>query len=375
MRIEKKEEKKKMRKLRTLGIWGLLFAVVLVGLGLLGIASTGPGGAVGMIAFAWTPTLCGIVAGRKYFKWEGLENIPEKDRKGEIIKVANKSFRKHSARPILTGAGGQKVTGTDPVLTGVAPVILVTVTTTPTPDRGYELIYRAVNMRASTSKTVEILNVSGGVTFFQHEEGMPAELSELPKGSKATFAMLRFSGGFPILDDWFRFNEYYKIDQLTGDTEDGYTLLELLDNTIDMNFDASDIQTINKACATIKNDLKAAKYKNVDTLASRFIIVCNEIHNHRIMKALSADWKNPNNNDDKVIYNIGAVVNTTHIPSTADYYYVIVPGMKNVMADWDDLNLRPPQRNELKLGADYVWTGAYNFAIAEKLQIRRCALS
>jgi hypothetical protein len=43
--------------------------------------------------------------------------------------------------------------------------------------------------------------------------------------------------------------------------------------------------------------------------------------------------------------------------------------------EWEDLNTREPQRNELKLGADHVWTGAYNGVIGETKQFRRCALT
>ncbi|MBC8413148.1 MAG: hypothetical protein ISR96_02335 [Nitrospira sp.] len=43
--------------------------------------------------------------------------------------------------------------------------------------------------------------------------------------------------------------------------------------------------------------------------------------------------------------------------------------------EWEDLNTRPPQRNELKFGADHVWTGSYNAIIAEKKQHKKCLLS
>jgi hypothetical protein len=88
---------------------------------------------------------------------------------------------------------------------------------------------------------------------------------------------------------------------------------------------------------------------------------------------MAAAFINPNTNNNQIVYNIGALVSTTYVANTS--YYVSLPGFKNVRGEWEDLSARPPQRNELHLGADHVWTGAFNGAIAESLQHRRCALS
>jgi len=60
------------------------------------------------------------------------------------------------------------------------------------------------------------------------------------------------------------------------------------------------------------------------------------------------------------------MVTTTKVAATS--YYVCLPGQKAQRGEWEDLTTREPQRNELKLGADHVWTGAYNGVIAEMLK-------
>jgi hypothetical protein len=84
-------------------------------------------------------------------------------------------------------------------------------------------------------------------------------------------------------------------------------------------------------------------------------------------------FTNPNTNNNQIVYNIAGVIPSAKIAATS--YYVTLPGLKAKRGEWEDLNTRPAQRNELVLGADHVWTGAYNGAIAETKQFRRCSLS
>lgn len=193
--------------------------------------------------------------------------------------------------------------------------------------------------------------------------------------------MLRFIGGFPILDDWLRFNEYYKIDELAADTVRNwyknkatifYGLLTALTG-IDQAFSTDDITTINNACANILNDLEAAGYA-VDESAS-FVITCNPMLRARILKALRTTYMTPGptTGSNQIEFTISGVISTSKVVATS--YWVSLPGYKNKRGEWENLNARESQRNELKLGADHVWTGAYNGIIGEKKQHKKCALS
>jgi hypothetical protein len=315
--------------------------------------------------------------GQQIINWEGLKEIPPEQHKIKILEAVADFMKRVGKMPI----DNVKMTGADVNLTsGIAPVTFRLTDTLYSPDRGYEVLFDEFDMRSSTSKSFDLLDVSGGVTFYQQIPGEEAKLSKLPSAAKAAVAMLRFTGGFPILDDWLRFNEYYKIDELTSDTVKRwydkkatlfYGLLVALGAGINETFATDDVTTINNACVTILNDLEALGYPVTEN--NRFYITCNPTLKMRISKALAAAFINPNTNNNEIVWPIAGIISTTKIASTS--YYVSLPGGKNKRGEWEDLNAREPQRNELKLGADHVWTGAYNGAIGEANQHRRCALS
>jgi len=313
--------------------------------------------------------------GKKVIDWAKMSGIPEKERKDKVLGAINHAIKAFAAGPIV----GDKA-GADTNLQGVAPIVIVQSDTIKQPDRGYELIFGEVDLRQSTSPNFEVLDVTGGVTFYQQLPGEEAKLSKLPATAKTAVGFLRFTGGFPILDDWLRFNQYYKIDALTADTVRRwfdkkatifYGMLTALGAGINQAFATDDSTTINNACAQILGDLAAAGY--VVDEGSSFVIACHPTLKARILKALAASFLNPNSNTSQIVFNISAVVTTTKLANTS--YYVCLPGEKAQRGEWEDLNTREPQRNELKLGADHVWTGAYNGVIGETKQFRRCALT
>ncbi len=314
--------------------------------------------------------------GKKMINWKGLAAIPSGEQRAKILEAVSACFKRVAEMPLHR----EKMVGADPALAGTAPIVQTFTDTIDTPDRGYEVLFDEVDMTSSTSKFFEIMGVNGGVTFHQQVPGEEAKLSKLPTSAKAAVEMIRFTGGFPILDDWLTYNEHYKIDDLTADTVKRwfdqkatlfYGLLTLLDSSINQAFDSDDVTTINKACASIITTLSEAGYA-VDENSS-FYITCHPNLKQRIYKALAAGFLVANSNSEQIVWPIKGVISTAKIPATS--YYVSLPGLKNKRGEWDVLNARPAQRNELKLGADHVWTGAYNGAIGEKLQHKRCFLA
>lgn len=318
--------------------------------------------------------------GKKTPDGRSIRDFPIETQKTMILKAVSAFMQKTKNTPVDKNVIGGKLAGTDSNLSGVTPVVLVMSDTIKSPDRGYEILFKEVDMRASTSKSFDMLDVSGGVTFYQHDEGQEAKLSAIPTSSKTPVSLVRFTGGYNILDDWLRYNEYYKIDELTEDTMRKwwdkkatifYGLMVALSAGINQTFATDDITTINNACSTILTDLAAAGHAVDEN--SQFVITCNPLLRGRIFKAINASFTNPNANNSKIVYNIQTVISTTKIANTS--YYVSLPGGKNKRGEWEDLNLRPAQRNELVLGAAHVWTGAYNGIIGEAAQHRRLALS
>jgi hypothetical protein len=314
--------------------------------------------------------------GEQIYNWKGINEIPAADRRNAIIARLNEFIKEINSRDIYK----QKTAAYDSTLMSAIPVALVMSDTVKFPDRGYEVLFDEVDMRQSQSTTFDVLDVSGGVTFYQQIPGQEAKLSKIPTSAKTAVSFLRYIGGFPILDDWLRFNQYYKIDELTADTVRRwydqkatimYALIVALSAGINQSFATDDVTTINNACAQILSDLSAAGY--VVDENSQFVITCNPSLRGRIFKALASTFITPNTNNNQIVFNIQTVVSTSKIANTT--YYVSLPGVKSKRGEWEDLNARPPQRNELLLGADHVWTGAYNAVIAESKQYRRCALS
>lgn len=315
--------------------------------------------------------------GKKVINWKRIKDVPPEERKAKIVEAIASFMQRVEEMP----HENVKITGADANLTGSDnPIAYRTTDTIKTPDRGYEVLFSEVDMRQATSKSFDVLDITGGVTFYQQQPGERAKLSTLPTAAKTAVSMLRFIGGFPILDDWLRFNEYYKIDQLTADTvrrwysQKGtlmYGLITALGSGINQSFDTDDVTTINNACANIQQNMADAGYP-MDENPS-FWIVANPLIKMRLMKALASAFINPNSNNNQIVWPIAGMVNTTKIASTS--YYVALAGHKNQLGEWEDLNARPAQRDELKLGADHVWTGAYNGVIGESRQWKRCALS
>ena len=316
--------------------------------------------------------------GEKIFNWKGIDEIHPDKRKEAIIHAFNTFINKINSRPVGF-AKGEKIVGIDSNLISAIPIVMALSDTIKSPDRGYELLFDEVDMRQSPSRFFEVLDITGGVTFYQQNEGQEAKLSEIPATAKTQVGFLRFTGGFNILDDWLRFNEFYKIDELASDTLRRwydkkatifYGLLAALSSSINQTFQTDDVGTINAACAAILMDLQAAGYAVDEN--SQFAITCNPSLRARIFKAIAASFTNPNSNNGQIVYNISSVISTTKIANTS--YYVSLPGGKNKRGEWEDFNTRPPQRNELVLGAAHVSTGAYNGIIGEAKQHRRCAL-
>jgi len=366
--------RKRNKKIQTMAVWGLLIVAVFFVIGLAGLGTQSPEAA---ITFAGIPMMFGMVYGQKIFNWKKIHEIKTlEEKKEKIISAADHFMQKVNAMPVT----GSKIIGPDANLMAAVPVVLVMSDTIKTPDRGYEMLFDEVDMRTSNNDTFEVLDISGGVTFFQQVTGEEVKMSKIPSSAKTLVSYLRFSGGLNILDDWIRFNKFYLIDRLFGDTIKKwwtkkatifYGLLTALGSGINEAFATDDVTTINNACSTILTNLEAAGY-DVDENA-QFVITCNPKLRSRIFKAIAATFVMPNTNNNQLVYNISAVVSTTKIANTS--YYVSLPGVKNQRGEWEDLNARPAQRDERLLGAAHIWTGSYNGIIGEAKQHRRCALS
>ena len=366
-----------MKSIKSMAIWAL---VLVAGLMIFsaGAAFAAHKTAAAVTAFPAPMVLGTLLYGRKMFDWSRVKELGSMDEvRKAIIERAAELMKEIGEQPVARE--GVKLSGPDPALIGAGnPVVLVQSDTVKTPDRGYEVLFDEVDMRASSNDAFDVLDVQGGVTFYQIKPGEEVKLSKVSKGALTSVKYLRFAGGLNILDDWIRFNKFYLIDKLFADTTRNwwnkratlfYGLLAALGAGIDLAYKGSDIATINEACATILVDCEAAGLP-VDENA-QFVITCNPMLKARIMEALAMTFQTQGVNK-KIVYNISSVVTTSKIDATK--YYVSLPGLNNQRGEWEDLTSRPAQRDELHLGSVNIWTGAYNGIIGQSKQHKRCAL-
>jgi len=369
--------------MKTFKVFGIMLLVLIAAVMVFGIAGAFAmdKGAAPFAASAFPLSsfgFAGIVFGRKIFDFGAIKDFAtDAEKKTAIIERASEFMKELLEDPLLYDR--QKLAGPDSTLQGTAPVASIYTSSVKTPDRGYEVLFDEYDMRASSNDSFEILDISGGVTFYQVKPGEEVKLSTIPKGALTNVKYLQFAGGVNILDVWLRFNQYYKIEELFSDVilawwdkkaDLFYGLLAALGAGINQAFVTSDIQTINAAAANILADCKAAGLmvpENPD-----FVITCNPLLKERILTALKMTYETQGVNK-QVVFNVPTVVTTSKLVNTS--YYVSLPGFKNKRGEWEDLTAREAQRDEQHLGAVHVWTGMYNGIIGQAAQHKRCALS
>ena len=104
-----------------------------------------------------------------------------------------------------------------------------------------------------------------------------------------------------------------------------------------------------------------------------FVITCNPSLKARILKALKTTFETQGVNK-QIVFNVPTVI---HDLEDREHELLTCRSraFKNKRGEWEDLTARDAQRDEPKLGAVHVWTGAYNGIIGLSAQHKRCALS
>ncbi len=272
---------------------------------------------------------------------------------------------------------GQKFQLADPNLAGNTPVISV-YSAGPEEDFGFERLFDFVDMRDSSSPDFEILDVTSAVNFVQRQPGEPIKIQRVSSGTQKV-KYLSYAGGLGFADEFFRFNQYYLLDDLVAtvrrkyyDTmaQHHYNLFEALGSGINEAFQTDDVTTINNACANVLKNVNSKGYGVGENPV--FKLFCGVGLKARLAKAVAAAFTNPNNNNNQIVYRVDEIIATTKLPDT--HYYVVLPGIKLKRGIWEDLNAES-QRDALRRVEDMTWEGKYNAAIGDSDQVRRCALA
>ncbi len=248
---------------------------------------------------------------------------------------------------------------------------------------GFEEMFTFVDMRGSTQTHFDILNITNAITFREQKTGERMPVYGI-SSTGASVEKMRVSAAIGILDDWFKYQQFWNLNQAAEEARskyyykqayDHYTLLQATTSGINQAYVTSDINTINLAC----DKILAACVNLGYTLTGNetFILRSNVLYRYRITKALAASFNAPNATlgADQVIFNvIPAFTTVLSATSPSAGYYVGLAGIKSQRGIWQDL-IAEQSRDILLLGSDLAYSGVYNAAIGNESQWARCALS
>jgi len=266
----------------------------------------------------------------------------------------------------------------DPNLAGKPDVALVTTSTGEVgmPDFGFRRLFDHIDLTSSTSTTFEALDVSNGVMFEQLEPNQPSKTRRITS-NKTSVGFLQYGAGLAILDDWLRFNQFYKIDKLFADVlrkyahteaSNHYGLFTALGAGINTAFSTTVEKTIDTAADSI---LTAVGDKlSVDEGATMKILTNNRINGGAVAKALASRFENPNTNNNQVMTDIDEIIISRKVDAT----YLILPGHTLQSAEWEALNVEASRSSKVR-GTEYDYRGKHNAVIGDSGQVRRIALA
>lgn len=258
-------------------------------------------------------------------------------------------------------------------------------TNMPELDLGWQQLFTLVDMRESTQDSFEVIDTQLGVSFTQQKMGAEIKVRRNITESKSSVQYLSFGDGIGILDDYLRFQKFWTIEQAVMEFQANaydkqaslhYGLLTALSSAVDVAFATDDTQTLNKAAAQILRAVHGKGYGA--SQSSGFVIVCAPENVGRITKMLTASAGSLivayNANVHPVNVHVSAVIATTHVPSDAGAYYLVLPGRKLQRGNWKDLTVET-QRNIYARGNDWVGEMKFNAIIGNQAQVARVKFS
>lgn len=241
---------------------------------------------------------------------------------------------------------------------------------------GFEEVYDFVDMRTAGQTSFDIIDVTNAITFEEVKSGERMKTYGITT-TQSTVNKMIVAAAIGILDDWINYAQFWNLNQAAIEArskyydkmaDDHYALLAAIGAGHNQAFVASDIGTINAACANILAGCASLGY--VLTGNETFVLRANPLLKSRIEMAFALTFNSLSLNPDQIVWNIERAY-TTKLAATS--YYVGLPGRKAKRGVWSDLSAET-DRDILLRGTDVAYCGEYNAAIGEQRQFRRCAL-
>lgn len=255
----------------------------------------------------------------------------------------------------------------------------------PEMDLGWTNFFKLVDLRNSQSTQFEIVTTSAGISFSQKAPGEPTKIRRHIASEEITVRYLTFSDGIGILDDWFRFNQFWRVQEVVGEfmaqawenqAQAHYSLITSIGNDINVSFATDDTTTFNAAAASIIRNARDKGYQAGQNAG--LWIMCAPENLGRILRMLEATQGSMivahQANKEPLAYRVEGVVSTTHVASDAGHYYLILPERKLQRGLWKDLSIES-KRDIYTRAEDWVGTQQFNAAVGDIQQVRRVAFA
>lgn len=241
-------------------------------------------------------------------------------------------------------------------------------------DLAWQLMFDVVDMKNSGKSSMDVLDVSSGLTFAKVNPGEPAKIFKVA-GAKNTISFDMYGGGIGFLKKWYDDQEHYKITEQANDfrfkyydekAAIAYALMVAV--TTAGTFATDDVTTINNAVAAII----VASHKTLPGVNDRtaFLLYCAPALKARMTKALKTVLAyQPTVN--QLIYSV-QLISTPYITDTT-HYWIVAPKAKNKWGERMDL-LVLSETDIVRYAETVVGWGRYGGFI-NSAQVRRCNLS
>lgn len=248
-------------------------------------------------------------------------------------------------------------------------------------DTGWTVLFDLVDLRSSSHDHFDLIDTNAGISYEQIKQG--GEIKKRTKISEARTIVpyLTYGAGLGILDDWLRFQQFWKIDEATGEfrakafdkqAELHYALFTAQSAAIDVAFDTDDTTTFNKAAASIFRALRDKGY-GLGQNAGLYILTSPE-RVGRVTRMLAADRGSGlvqfGTLQEPIAYTVLGVIASTHVPANDTGYYLVLPGRKIKRGLWKDLSIEAA-RNAALRAEDIYGHMQFNGIVGDTAQVRR----
>ena len=242
-------------------------------------------------------------------------------------------------------------------------------------DLGWAAAFDEVDLRGGSKSSIDLLDVSSGLTFGKIREGGRAVIYGV-SGAKTTISADLYGGGIGFLRTWWDDEEWYKVEEMARDfrykheNQRATVMYALIENTAaeDVAFDTTDQKTWGNAASDLIVDLDTT-VPGVANDSTTFLLYHHPSLKQRVATALRAVLAYQPGATE-LVFNIQPV-STPKIANTK--FWMVAPGGKNKYLRRMDLTLLSDE--DITMFAEDVVGWSRYGGFINTAQVREIALS